>query len=76
MGPGESFVARIWLERHSNGGPLWRGHIRHIQSGEERHFGSLEEMREFVERPTGVAGAFGATARPNPATTGGRSKRK
>lgn len=77
MGAGESFVARIWLENHSNGDPLWRGHIRHIQSGEERHFGSLGEMREFVERLTGVVWA-GATRsagdESNPAWTGRRSK--
>lgn len=50
----ESFVARLWLESRSNGDPLWRGYIRHIQSGEGRHFRNPEEMREFAERMAGV----------------------
>ncbi|GAB4282502.1 MAG: hypothetical protein Kow0058_00970 [Roseovarius sp.] len=47
-----SFVARIWLERHRNGAPVWRGHIQHVQSGEERHFRRLAEMCAFMERLT------------------------
>jgi len=47
-----SFVARIWLERHGNGGPVWRGHIQHVQTGEERHFRRLTEMCAFMERLT------------------------
>lgn len=47
-----SFVARIWLERHRNGGPVWRGHIQHVQSGEERHFCKLTELCAFMERLT------------------------
>ena len=50
-----SFVARIWLERHQNGGPAWRGHIQYVQSGEERHFSRLTEMCAFMERLTDVA---------------------
>lgn len=49
-----SFVARIWLERHQNGGPVWRGHIQHVQSGEERHFSRLAEMCSFIEPLAGV----------------------
>jgi hypothetical protein len=49
-----SFVARIWLERHQNGDPVWRGHIQHVQSGEERHFRRLTEMCAFMERLAGV----------------------
>lgn len=49
-----SFVARIWLERHENGGPVWRGNIQHVQSGESQHFSRLAEMRPFIERLTGV----------------------
>ena len=55
MQPGEgavSFVARIWLERGQNGEPVWRGHIQHVQSGEERHFLKLTEMCAFMERLT------------------------
>jgi hypothetical protein len=50
----DSFVARIWLERRSNGDPVWRGHIHHVQSGQERYFGNLGEMRDFMEHLTGV----------------------
>lgn len=49
-----SFVARIWLERHQNGGPAWRGHIQHVQSSEHRHFCKLTEMCAFMERLTEV----------------------
>lgn len=45
-----SFVARIWLERHQNGDSVWRGHIQHVQSGDERHFCRLTEMCAFMER--------------------------
>lgn len=47
-----SFVARIWLERHQNNRPVWRGHIQHVQSGDERHFCKLTEMCAFMERLT------------------------
>lgn len=50
QGESVSFVARIWLEQSQNGGPVWRGHIRHVQTGEERHFGRLAEMCGFMER--------------------------
>ncbi len=52
----ESFVARIWLERGSDGDPVWRGHIRHVQGDQETYFRDLEKMNEFLERVTGVAG--------------------
>jgi len=52
----ESFVARIWLEGQTNGDPIWRGHIRHIQGKQETYFQGLAEMKEFLERVSGVAG--------------------
>ena len=52
----ESFVARIWLERGSDGDPVWRGHIRHVQGDQETYFRDLEKMNEFLERVSGVAG--------------------
>ncbi len=52
----ESFVARIWLERGSNGNPLWRGHVRHVQGNQETFFQDLETMVEFLERVSGVSG--------------------
>ena len=52
----ESFVARIWLERGSNGDPLWRGQVRHVQSNQEAFFQDLGVMTEFLERVSGVSG--------------------
>ncbi len=52
----ESFVARIWLEYGSNGEPIWRGHIQHVQGGQETYFQDLGTLREFVERVSGVPG--------------------
>lgn len=51
-----SFVARIRLERRANGGPIWRGHIRHVQGDQEAYFQDLAEMSDFLERVSGVAG--------------------
>ena len=52
----ESFVARIWVERDSNGKAIWRGRIRHVQSGRESYFQDFGEMRVFLESVTGVPG--------------------
>ncbi len=52
----DSFVARIWLERGSNGEPVWRGHVRHIQGEQESYFQHLGGMNEFLERISGVPG--------------------
>jgi hypothetical protein len=54
--PPNSFVARIWLERGSNGNPIWRGHIKHVQGQEEAYFQDLETMSDFLERVSGVTG--------------------
>ena len=58
-----SFVARIWLEHGSNGDPIWRGHVRHVQGKEEAYFQDLGGMSEFLERVSGVPG-LGRTGRP------------
>ncbi len=58
----ESFVARIWLERGSNGNPIWRGHIKHVQGKEETYFQDLGGLTEFLQRVSGVAG-FGPAGR-------------
>ncbi len=52
----ESFVARIWLEHGSNGEPIWRGHIQHVQDGQEAYFQDLGKLSEFVERVSGLPG--------------------
>ena len=55
-GPGTqgSFVVRIWLEGESREDPIWRGHIRHVQGEDESYFQNLTEMKEFLERISGV----------------------
>ena len=52
----DSFVARIWLERGSNGEPIWRGHVRHVQGEQETYFKNLGGMNEFLEKISGVPG--------------------
>ena len=56
VGPGTqgSFVVRIWLEGESVDCPTWRGHVRHVQGEEESYFQNLSEMKEFLERISGV----------------------
>jgi len=51
-----SFVARFWLERGTPGIPIWRGHIRHVQSEKQMHFQDLKEMCDFVEQVSGFSG--------------------
>jgi hypothetical protein len=52
----DSFVARIWLEAGNNKKTVWRGHLRHVQSEEEKYFQNFMEMREFLGRVSGVIG--------------------
>ena len=51
-----SFVARIWLEAGTNGDPIWRGHVRHVQSNDEAYFQDLGTLNEFLVRVSGVTG--------------------
>ncbi len=51
----QSFVARIWLERGSNGEPVWRGHVRHVQSSKDHYFQDLRVMCDFIEQVSGVS---------------------
>lgn len=51
----QSFVARIWLEHALDQDPQWRGHIQHIQGGEEVYFQDLGEMCAFLEQTSGIA---------------------
>jgi hypothetical protein len=60
----KSFVARIWLEHGSNGETVWRGHIHHVQGGQETYFRDLATMNEFLARVSGVPG-FALTAQPS-----------
>ena len=71
MGPGTmenkqvsmSFVARLWLESRSNGDPIWRGQVRHVQSNEKAYFQDLAKLNEFLARVSGVTGPT-LTAQP------------
>ena len=47
-----SFIVRIWLEP-SQAENRWRGHIRHVQSGQDSYFQDLRRMREFMETIVG-----------------------
>ena len=51
-----SFVARIWLERGHNGSPVWRGHIRGVQTDKAAYFQDLGELSAFLKEITGAAG--------------------
>lgn len=62
----QSFVARIWLEGDAGEDAKWRGHLQHVQGGEEVYFRSFAEVCEFLERVSGVSAAgLGLTA-PKP----------
>lgn len=77
----QSFVARIWLERRTDGDPLWRGHVQHIQGQEESYFQDLAELGAFLEEVSGVAtpGLGAGTANdqriPNGGTPAGRKRK-
>ena len=43
-----SFIVCIWLEP-GQAEHRWRGHIRHVQSGQDAYFQDLMRMTEFVE---------------------------
>jgi len=49
-----SFVARIWVEGVSDHNPTWRGHVQHVQGEEECYFQDLSELKEFLERISGI----------------------
>ena len=52
----DSFVARIWLESGSDGDPVWRRHIQHVQGDQEAYFQDLGKMNDFLEQVSGVTG--------------------
>lgn len=49
--PYASFFVRLWQEPNegSNGKPVWRGSIEHVQSGRKRHFVDLKIPVAFIE---------------------------
>ncbi len=71
----ESFVARIWLEHGSNGEPIWRGHILHVQGGQETYFQDLGKLRDFIARVSGIPGpAMEREAERAPSGSSGRHR--
>lgn len=53
---GVSFVIRLWLEpRPVAAEPEWRGHVYHVQTGEEAYFRRLRDLLSFVEQKAGVS---------------------
>lgn len=53
-GTSETFVARLWVECEPDQEPVWRGHVRHVQSSRECYFQNLDDMRGFLEEVSGV----------------------
>ena len=47
-----SFIVRIWLEEATgeSGGPVWRGSVTHVPSGEKRYFDAFAHLVEHMER--------------------------
>jgi hypothetical protein len=45
-----SFVVRLWIEEAASQrrSALWRGHITHVASGEQRHFTRLYDVSAFI----------------------------
>ena len=43
-----SFVLRLWLESAGSKDCVWRWQVYHVQSGQQRYFGRLNDMLEFV----------------------------
>ena len=49
-----TFVARLWLEKGPRKELLWRGRVKHVQGDREAYFGTLDELRAFLEEISGV----------------------
>lgn len=45
-----SFVVKVWLEEvtRETPYPLWRGHITHVMSKQQRYVQSLNDIAEFI----------------------------
>lgn len=53
--PEASFVIRLWLEPGQGATvAAWRGHVRHVQSGEEFHFSTLDGLLAYVAAKSGA----------------------
>ena len=56
--PTQSFVLRIWIEEPAGERrpAVWRGHITHVQSGEQRSVGGFADVHRFLARHLAAAG--------------------
>lgn len=45
-----TFIVRMWVEPSAAGGSEWRGEVEHVQTGEKRHFRTLDQLQDFVAR--------------------------
>jgi hypothetical protein len=45
-----SFVVKVWVEEPQPDvrRPLWRGHITHVMSNQQRYFQSLDDVNDFI----------------------------
>lgn len=59
-----TFVARLWLEEGPRDTLTWRGRVKHVQGDREAYFGTLKELRSFVEQVSGVPGPPDGTEAP------------
>jgi hypothetical protein len=46
-----AFVVRLWREEKADVDKqaLWRGHITHVASGEQKYFQKLDEIPVFIQ---------------------------
>lgn len=44
-----SFIVRIWFEEAAqDGGPVWRGSITYVPSGEKHYFASFSRLTHYI----------------------------
>jgi len=44
----ESFLLRVVVQDGAGTPDAWRGRIQHVATGDERHFGDIEEVIKFI----------------------------
>lgn len=49
-----TFVARLWLEKGPRSTFMWRGRVKHVQGDREAYFGTIAELRAFLEEISGI----------------------
>ena len=61
-----SFVVTLWLERGKEGETVWRGRLRHVQSGRAYSFTNLTELQALLERLAGASLPLGPPPERDP----------